>query len=79
MQGGLSEGVEVQAVVGNEVDGPDGAQVHVNSHVFLHALRPRPAVPAMGAWTWRRHSEEPLSTGDEGTASGQPDRARRHH
>ena len=38
--GRLSEGVEVREVVRNEVDGPDGARAHVNSHVFLNAHPP---------------------------------------
>lgn len=45
-QGGLSEGVEVREVVGNEVDGPDWAWAHVYGHVLLHAhpLGPPPAL-----------------------------------
>ena len=41
----LSEGVEVWEIVGNEVDGPDGAGAHVDGHVLLHVhpLWPPPA------------------------------------
>lgn len=76
MQGGLSGGVEVREVVGDEADGPDGARAHVDSHVLLHA-HPPPA--RHGGMDMGRDSEEPPRTADEGAALTHPDRANRHH
>lgn len=76
MQGGLSGGVEVWEVVGDEVDGPDGARAHVDCHVLLHA-HPPPA--RHGGMDMGRDSEEPPRTAHEGAALTHPARANRHH